>query len=639
MPDIPLKSIIYTGPSMNPTLKAGDKLYVTPYDGQKIRPGDVIVFLSPESGRKVTHRIISADSHGIRTRGDNNSKIDPWILSPDKILGRVGYAKKINRWRRICGGEIGQLYGLMLKAIHLIDSSISPIFRPAYQWLSKSGILTRYVLIQKKIRVLSYKRPGGNEFQLLLGKYLIGRCPPGKNKWDIRRPFRLFINEASLPQRNPHRSSAQESRKLHSDKKIKEKKGENTGLIKQIRDIHTELTLCGEPRNALLSLPYEFLVYIFSILKNKPIKPPKASIKQWSEFLDLLKPHWILPLLYKHISSWPQKFHPPEEIMHRMRKPFLMSRARALQMEKQLSEIINAFHKEGVQVLVLKGPALALTVYPDPAMRASSDLDLLVLPTQMAQARAILEHLDYKCLGKRFEHSKDFYCEETFIHTSKPRYHRAIELHWDLHSFSGISRDAALEDLFLRAAKVKSSALNFDTLNPVDSLLHRAINMSIWHNKAIRLIWIYDTALLARELSSPDEWKALQERSIAWRARLALENSLKMAQVWVGLKMPGGFNDFSTWPRPTQIEASFWSDALLRHEQASSFFKLHWSSSSGIFQKARFLFHLLFPHPEIIRKYYPTTKKWLLPFTYIRRLYLWIMKLIVTPIFSSKQRR
>jgi hypothetical protein len=207
-----------------------------------------------------------------------------------------------------------------------------------------------------------------------------------------------------------------------------------------------------------------------------------------------------------------------------------------------------------------------------------------------------------------------------------------------LHSFSGISRDASLEDLFLRAVRIKKGDLTFETLNPVDALIHRTINMSIWHNKAIRLIWIYDTALLARELAPTNEWKALQERSIAWRARLALENSLKMAQVWAGLKMPDGFNDFSNWPKPTQTEVSFWSDALLRHEQASSFFKLHWSSSSGIFQKARFLFHVLFPHPEIIRKYYPTPKKWLLPFTYIRRLYRWIRQLIVKPIFSSKQR-
>lgn len=361
-------------------------------------------------------------------------------------------------------------------------------------------------------------------------------------------------------------------------------------------------------------------------------------MKQWTKLFNLLKSHWILPLFYKQIGSWPLKLCPPKEIVHQMRISFLASRAHALQMEKQLSEIINAFQKDEVRILVLKGPALALTIYPDPAMRTSSDLDLLVLQKQMPQARAILERLGYKCLGKRFEHSKDFYCEETFVHENNPAYYRSVELHWDLHSFSGISREVKVEDLFLRAVKIEKSGLIFETLNPVDSLIHRAINMCLWHNKEIRLIWIYDTALLAHQLKTPQDWEDLLEASVRWRARLALENSLKMAQVWVGLKLPHRFNDFSKWPKPTQAEVSAWSDALLRHERASSFFKLHWSSSTGIFQKVRFLFHLLFPHPEIIRKYYPTAKKWLLPFTYSRRLYKWIRQLIVNPIFSPNSK-
>ena len=43
----------YTGPSMNPILRTGDRLNISPYDGQKIRRGDVIVFISPEDGSKV----------------------------------------------------------------------------------------------------------------------------------------------------------------------------------------------------------------------------------------------------------------------------------------------------------------------------------------------------------------------------------------------------------------------------------------------------------------------------------------------------------------------------------------------------------------------------------------------------------
>jgi len=361
-------------------------------------------------------------------------------------------------------------------------------------------------------------------------------------------------------------------------------------------------------------------------------------MNKWSKVLSLLKLHWILPLLYREIAAWPQELRPPEEVLHKMRKSFLASRVRCHHMEKQLSEIIKAFQNRGIRVLVLKGPALAWSVYSDPAMRPSGDLDLLVLPQQISKARDILEQLDYKCLGKRFEHCRDFYSEETFAPQKDKRENRVIELHWDLHSFSGVNKDVRLEDLFQRAAKIEESGLTFETLHPVDALIHRAINMILWHNRDIRLIWIYDTSLLAQRLVVPHDWELLQERSVSWRARLALEKSLKMAEVWIGLKLPDGFNDFSRWPRPTEAEVANWSNVLHRYDRINSFFKLHWSNSSGSLEKARFLFHLLFPNPKRMRMDYPSPHEWLLPLSYVRRLYRWIKQYFLNQIIQTKHK-
>jgi hypothetical protein len=46
----------------------------------------------------------------------------------------------------------------------------------------------------------------GKELQLLMGRRVIGRWLPGMSRWHIRRPFRLFVDEASLPE-NPARGS------------------------------------------------------------------------------------------------------------------------------------------------------------------------------------------------------------------------------------------------------------------------------------------------------------------------------------------------------------------------------------------------------------------------------------------------
>ena len=116
------KLVVYIGPSMNPTLKTPDRLQVVPYQGEKIQRGDVIVFRPPGTHNMVVHRVSSVNAQGIRTRGDKNSDIDPGILSPDRIVGRVVSAQWGNRWRPIHGGLRGGLYSLVVRVICVIDS-------------------------------------------------------------------------------------------------------------------------------------------------------------------------------------------------------------------------------------------------------------------------------------------------------------------------------------------------------------------------------------------------------------------------------------------------------------------------------------------------------------------------------------
>jgi signal peptidase I len=194
------KLITYTGPSMNPTLKAGDRLEVIPYESRKIRPGDVIVFLSPENGTKITHRVVSIGPDGVKTQGDRNISADPWALSPDRILGRVIYVQKGTRKRRILGGRIGLIFATTFRALRVADTKMSSVLQPAYSWLVRSGVFTRWLSLPLKPRILSFKRQQGRELQLLLGRRTIGRWLPGKSQWHIRRPFRLLVDEAALPE-------------------------------------------------------------------------------------------------------------------------------------------------------------------------------------------------------------------------------------------------------------------------------------------------------------------------------------------------------------------------------------------------------------------------------------------------------
>jgi len=223
--------------------------------------------------------------------------------------------------------------------------------------------------------------------------------------------------------------------------------------------------------------------------------------------------------------------------------------------------------------------------------------------------------------------SRDFFCEEIFSHKNKASKYYPVELHWDLHSFSGISCKSKVEDFFsrARAVSIKASNFTFAALHPVDALIHAALHLTLVHGQDMQLRWIYDISFLSRKLVVPDDWIILQARSVEWRAVLAMQNSLKMARIWTGLKLPVGFDDFSKWPDPAQIEIKAWSHAIRPYHNIISFFKLSLTDSSNISEKVGSIFHLIFPEPGIVRMNYPPLHRWLLPLSYIQRWWRWLM--------------
>jgi signal peptidase I len=194
--------LTYSGPSMQPLFKAADGLIVRPYTNKKIKAGDVVIFRRPGEVQIFVHRVVEANEVGIITRGDNNNTNDSLILQSEDIIGRVVSAKRRNRTLRVCGGKTGILLVIILRVKKLLANGISSVLRPAYHWLINTGLFQRWFSPLKRVKILYFHRPNGTEMQLLLGRRVIGRRMPGTNKWLITRPFRLFIDESSLPQHN-----------------------------------------------------------------------------------------------------------------------------------------------------------------------------------------------------------------------------------------------------------------------------------------------------------------------------------------------------------------------------------------------------------------------------------------------------
>lgn len=189
----------YGGASMDPTLKASDRLRVIPYGERKIRSGDTVVFRSPGSDRLVVHRVVSTGPGGITTRGDNNLHEDPWVLSPNRIIGRVASIQRAKRGRRIAGGLAGRVRALSCAAMRRAKSEMISMLGPACRGFVRSGVLRLCLPPGLVPRVFVFDRRGRKELRLMMGRRVVGRMLPGENRWRIRAPYRPFCDLTSLP--------------------------------------------------------------------------------------------------------------------------------------------------------------------------------------------------------------------------------------------------------------------------------------------------------------------------------------------------------------------------------------------------------------------------------------------------------
>ncbi len=124
---------------MSPTLKLGDILFVHPYDGRRIRRGDVVVFRSSGRTLPVVHRVLFQDTQGIITIGDNNDSVDSDCSEPCHIAGRVVYAQKGTKLRHVHGGSVGNLIGGAMRLRRRMHTRLCKVLHPIYDGLARSG--------------------------------------------------------------------------------------------------------------------------------------------------------------------------------------------------------------------------------------------------------------------------------------------------------------------------------------------------------------------------------------------------------------------------------------------------------------------------------------------------------------------
>jgi hypothetical protein len=269
-----------------------------------------------------------------------------------------------------------------------------------------------------------------------------------------------------------------------------------------------------------------------------------------------------------------------------------------------LREVLSAL---GGAALIVKGTALAYSIYPTPELRPRLDTDLLIDRGEIGRVRRALASIGFAEtptsgdeLGVR-QHS--FARQDRFGVT------HSYDVHLDIAN-NAVAADA-LRYGELRARAVPLSAVAPDALGPcnADALLHACIHRVVHHHDSDRLIWLYDIHLL-RERMTDEEHRQFWE--LAGGRRVA---AISLASVEAANRIFGGVS-----PPSMDVVTNEPSSAFLdRHRRYSAVIAGDLAALPGWRARFKRLRQLAFPPPSFMMRSFGAPWRVVLPLLYAYR--------------------
>ncbi len=261
-----------------------------------------------------------------------------------------------------------------------------------------------------------------------------------------------------------------------------------------------------------------------SEILNKPLN--------WDYVVINAQRHGISSLLYRSLSRSEDADLVPERVMKHLRGQYYATISRNMRLYDELCKILPSYRDAGIDVIVLKGAALAETVYHDIGMRGFNDVDILVKKDDLQKAKKIAQAAGYN-LDERISpetYNEKFGCDLHYIKNV------ILEIHWGIARKTGNDRFAKIEidELWKNATFAKIANVDTLVLSPEDMLLHLCIHLP--RHRYNRLIWFCDISEIIRQHDI--KWNYVLKNAEKYRTKAYLYYGLRFTSELLGAEVP-----------------------------------------------------------------------------------------------------
>lgn len=236
---------------------------------------------------------------------------------------------------------------------------------------------------------------------------------------------------------------------------------------------------------------------------------------------DLLKAaesDGVVALVYTRLRHWNEvagsrRDEAIEPIFQTFKVAALQGALSSMLLEAETRHLLSAMEKASIPGLLLKGQAIAQWAYPDPSLRASGDIDVLVATREAADvlARRLCES-GYEL----FQPSGDLVALEMMLRREVvPGVWVEIDLHCRVINSPLFSERFTFDELMAESIALPRLGANARGLGPAHAFIHACMHWAatLAVGAEIRLKWLYDIPAFAKVFSDTD-WQRLQHLAV-----------------------------------------------------------------------------------------------------------------------------
>jgi hypothetical protein len=397
---------------------------------------------------------------------------------------------------------------------------------------------------------------------------------------------------------------------------------------------------------------YRSLCYVLSDRVDQ-IAWDEFAPTDWELFSQMAEREGVAPLMYWKLKDSPVEV--PPSTFNFLRSTYYQTLAQNTLMYQELERILKALDEAGIPAIVLKGAALAATVYEDIGLRPMGDLDLLVSRERLGKAVSILNGLDYE--------ASDFprptpWIERVTEHNVNLKggagRDTILELHWSLISGDADWRSPPLEwfweqtepfvlpnkDLASREKYTDRNRDNPDqyaskgrcsSLRPSAHSLYLSAHLILQHGRfGTRLLWFNDLHLLASRLGQEVSWDMLNDQAQKYRWALAFSLAMEQVQSLLGTPFSDAFITALSQDARLSREPypKIGQEASRPRTKAEGVWEI--ASFLGHGEQIKYAIAMLIPSPQYIRWRYEPNPTWLWPLYYPYRWMRMVKEAILT---------